>query len=169
VSFLVLGGDQSLVDAIVARLVADGDLVRVLDPNPTRIESIKQQGGFVATGDPTDADLVERAGQGARTAVVVEPVRLTTELLDAFAAARITRIVYAGRDTSNIELISAGSLDHVVLRRRHTPLRRRAEIPSIVAAVVAADDVAGTPRVVIDLSDKEALRRLGGDQTGAPR
>ncbi|MEA2477359.1 MAG: hypothetical protein QOC87_1558 [Actinomycetota bacterium] len=161
-SFLILGSDPPLVDAIVSTLVADGDLVRVVDPDPSRVEAIKQRGGFVASGNPADADLVERAGQGARTAVVVEPAPLTAEVLGALVAARISRIVYVGRDANTIKLISAGTLDHVVLRRRRATLRRTGEISSIVAAVVAADDLAGTPRVVVDLSDKSALEMLLG-------
>ncbi|MFN2594643.1 MAG: hypothetical protein ABR579_07120 [Actinomycetota bacterium] len=161
-SFLVLGGAPDVVDAVVTRLVADGDLVRVVATDEGRTESLRKLGAFVATGDLSDADLVERAAQGARTAVILDPGPVTAKLLDAMLAARISRVIYAGRDRGAIQLIGSRPMDHVILRRSRNPLRRPSELAAIVTAVVAADDLAGTPRTTIDLSNKNALEELRG-------
>lgn len=159
-SFLLVTGDASLQEALVEALVRDGDIVRVIEPDRERAARLKERKAFVAVGDPSDAELIERAGYGARTAVLADPVPVTNELLTAIAAARITRVVYAGRSRDAIDVLASAPLDHVVLKRKRGTLGRDRDLQLVVAAVIAADDVAGNPRVVVDLTKKNDLAQL---------
>ncbi|MDQ3877889.1 MAG: NAD-binding protein [Actinomycetota bacterium] len=157
-SFLIVGEDN-VIEAVVDALVGDHDLVRVVTQDAARAARLKDRGAFVAVGDPADPDLVQRAGQGARTAVLFDDTSITADLIDALSAARISRIVYAGRDADTVELVSHSGLEFVILRRRRRLFGKR-DGEMLVAAIVAADDLAGAPRLTIDLSDDAALGEL---------
>jgi hypothetical protein len=62
-----------------------------------------------------------------------------------------------------VDLLRSQRLDYIFLRvRRNTLLRRSAPIPAAVAeAIDAADDLAGSPRLELDLSDPAGARALG--------
>lgn len=167
-SILLVHPDEELGGAIVERLIEDGDEVRVLVPSEG---SWRTMGAFVATGDAMDADLVERACTNVRTIVFPFTDRKPhTSLLDAvvLAASRAGTdrvIVCTPAPTADlVRLLDASTSSYAVLitgRRGFLP-GRAVDVERVAAAVSAADDIAGEPKLVVDLGTEEGWMQLGG-------
>lgn len=166
-AILVIAGGTDLDESVVDRLLSQGDEVRVLEPTATRRERWEAAGAFLALGEGDDPDLVERAAQNVRTIVILgDQVRLeiVTNVLEAGRNAGVDRLVCCAPKISS-EVRSAvrgGEMDHVLMEAgRSGLLRRRAAAPELVAeAVDAADDLAGEPRLDVDLTDPEQIKLL---------
>ena len=169
-SILIAEPDAEFGPELVRRLVSEGDEVRVLTRDSSDAEGWRSLGAFVAIGDPMDADLVERACQNVRTLVIVAPGRrrstsLLQSLVAAAGAAGTGRIVVCTSDppTEMVEVLETSGLEYVVLnagRRGFLP-RKGPDMPTLAAAVSAADDLAGEPRMVVDLTTDEGLEAVG--------
>ena len=157
----------------MTRLLAAGDEVRVVARPSEEVERWGEWGAHTALGDPGDPDLIERAAQNARSVVTFDDGSGGHEILEAAieggSSAGVERIIICSQGAPGAherKRVSRSSLEHVVLvtgslRRRRFPLRARALTPGQVAvAVDAADDLAGHPRVVLDLREYEAWRAL---------
>ncbi len=158
-SILMLVEDHEVEKVVARRLLDQGDEVRVLLARPELRPAWIELGAHVAVGDPTDDDLIERAGQDARTLVLfgihAGDVSTVTASLKAALAAGIERVILcvAGADDEIRRLVGASASSYVILSygKRLGP---RGE------AVDAADDLAGEPRLEVDLRDDDALQRL---------
>ncbi len=171
-SILLIGLHEELTGALVARLVGEGDEVRVLEDSTESGESWRILGAHIAQGPMWDADLIERAAQNVRTIVVGEhhdhdPV----ELMDAVVtgggfASKEMRIVLVGDDLEApaIGRLRESPLAYVALgagTRRSLLGRRRLPAPDILAEVIdAADDLAGEVRLELDLGDEQSWSEL---------
>ena len=164
-SVLLVGAGGALADALIARLVGEGDEVRVVEDDDRGAARWRALGAFVARGTPDDFDLVERAAQSARTIVVLSPEIPLAPVLQGATAARVDRIVVCGAGArSAAGPLEEAALDHVVLDvpQGSAWRRRRAVAPAALAeAIDAADDLAGSPRLVLDLGHADAWRALG--------
>lgn len=164
---LLVEGDET--EKVVAqRLLAQGDEVRVLLTRTELRGDWIELGAHVAVGDPSDDDLIERAGQDARTIVLfgshAADLATVTAALKAAAAARIERVILcvpeAGEEVRR--LVTGSATSYVILSYgRRLALRARAPAAVVAEAVDAADDLAGDPRLEVDLRDPDALDRLG--------
>jgi uncharacterized protein YbjT (DUF2867 family) len=170
VSVLLIDPDDELGAAIVARLLGEGDEVRVLAAQPG---SWKDRGAFVATGDPLDTDLVERACTNVRTIVFTFTGRsvhlsLLDSALTPAAAAGVDRVIVCvpTPDQGVLRALDASGLSYVAIvtgRRGFLP-KRTIEPTQVAEAVNAADDLVGEPKLVVDLTSEEGLAelKLGG-------
>lgn len=169
-SILIAEPDADLGPELVRTLISEGDEVRVLIRHASDAERWRNLGAFVAIGDPMDADLVARACQNVRTLVIVASGRrrstsLLQALVTAAAAAGTGRIVVCTSDpqTEIVDVLESSGLEYVVLdagRRGFLP-RRGPDMPALAAAVSAADDLAGEPRMVVDLTTDEGWATVG--------
>ena len=167
-SILLIDPDPELGAAIVDRLRSEGDEVRVLSDRPG---DWKDRGAYLASGDPLDADLVERACTNVRTVVFVARERklgmsLLTSALTAAGRAGTDRVVVClpGPDATVVRAVESSGMSYVTLitgRRGFLP-KKTIEPGSLAEAVSAADDLAGEPRLVVDLTTEEGWRQLGG-------
>jgi hypothetical protein len=148
VSVLLAGLDPELVAALTRRLTAQGDQVRVVGSGGEAYP-----GAHVAVGDPGDDDLVERAAQGARTVVAGQRGRAAA--LEGAARAGVDRAVLLDGGADRVPEGMSWVL--LVTRRR---LRRSPAPDDVAEAVDAADDMAGEPRLVADLTTAEGWRAL---------
>jgi hypothetical protein len=167
VAILILAGGTELDTYVVRRLLAQGDEVRVLEKTAARREEWRGLGAFLAVGEADDPDLVERAAQSVRTVVLLEdPARpeVIANVLEAAPKAGVDRVVVCGAaiDAHVREALGAGDLSHVIIETaRPGLLRRKAASPELVAeAVDAADDLAGDPRMNVDLTKPEGRKLL---------
>jgi TrkA-N domain len=146
---------------VIERLVAQGDEVRVVEPDPQQVEPWRNLGARVAQGGAGDADLVERAGQNCRTVVLFDlgddSVPVLEAVLEGIADTTIDRVVLVAvrEEPECLGLLKASELDYVFLRVKQRPLlsRFRPSAPSIAEAVDAADDLAGNPHLELELGD----------------
>ena len=170
-SILLIGLDQELMPGLIRRLIEQGDEVRVLDAAERLSDRWRSLGAHVASGPQWDADLIERAAQNVRTIVVGdqhdrEPAELMEALVEGgVLASPDMRLVVVGdvapkalaslRD-SKLEYVILGSVERRGLlgRKVRVPPERLAEV------VDAADDLAGDPRLELDLGDESAWRKL---------
>jgi hypothetical protein len=156
VSVLLAGLDPALVVAVTRRLLAQGDQVRVV----AQRGAPAYEGAHVATGDAGDDDLVERAAQGSRTIVIgAVPNEVRAAALAGADRARVERAVLLEGGGADVP----ASMSWVVLvtSGRRLLVRRRAPAPAALAeAIDAADDLAGEPRLVVDLTTEEGWRAL---------
>ena len=86
--------------------------------------------------------------------------------LEAVAPTTVDRVVAVatGQGTRCLELLRSQATDYVFLRasRSRFPWSRSSTTPSAIAeAIDAADDLAGDPRLELDLSDRRAADALG--------
>ncbi|MDQ4095623.1 MAG: NAD-binding protein [Actinomycetota bacterium] len=164
-SILLIGLDEERGPAIVRRLLDEGDVVGVIEDDARRSDVWRALGAHVAVGSGRDPDLVERAAQHARSIVVLARGGHDAEVLAAVlqgarlapgGAARIVYVTDESRPEEN-SILEASAFDYVVLRtggRRGFIRRGRAVDPDDLAeAVSAADDLAGEPRLDVDLTD----------------
>ncbi len=167
-SVLVLVGGDDVDEPIVRRLLRQGDDVRVLEATAGRRELWRSLGAHLAVGDAADPDLVERAAQNVRTIVVITP-QVTPEILQAVVTAAplagVDRLVACAPsfEGSASEVVRASALSFVLIASgRPGLLRRRAAAPGrIAAAVDAADDLGGDPRLEVDLTTGRGVADLG--------
>lgn len=167
-AILVVTGGSDLDLDVVARLVGQGDEVRVLEPTSQRRDEWVAAGAFVAVGDAVDPDLIERAAQNARTIVVLAS-RVRSEVVDtvleAAPRAGVDRLVCCAPSIPDpvTAAVRAGPLDHVLITTGAGGLLRRKAAPAalIAEAIDAADDLAGEPRLELDLTEPSQLRLLG--------
>ncbi|MDP9234761.1 MAG: hypothetical protein M3P01_09465 [Actinomycetota bacterium] len=169
-SVLLLSPPQPVGTAVIERLIAQGDEVRVIEADRELAERWKSLGAYVALGASDDPDLIERAARSCRTMVLFDLddaglPRLETAL-GAVARTTVDRVVAVatGRGTRCLDLLRSQAMDHVFLRasRRRTLWSPSSTTPSVIAeAIDAADDLAGNPRLELDLSDRGAADALG--------
>ena len=161
-TIVVLGASGELGAAVVNRLLEAGDDVGVIEPSPERAELWRRAGAHVAPGSSSDADLIERAAQDARTLVVLGADRdVLNAAVEGARFAGVERIVVTWRRSNpeSIALLRASGLDYVVLE---TALRLLgATSPEDVGrAVDAADDLPGRPRLELSLRSTKAWHEL---------
>ena len=169
---LLIGIDEELGTALVRRLRDQDDEVRVLEESRAASEHWRALGAHVASGPEWDADLIERAAQNVRT-IVVGPAhrRAPSTLIDAvitgggYAAPGMRLVVFGPEIDERVrEALRSSVLDYVILKTSGRGIlgRRSKVAPDVLAeAIDAADDVAGSPRLELDLSDPRALEELG--------
>ena len=168
---LLVGPHQDVAGRLIQRLIGQGDDARVIEPDGAAAEGWRSLGAHVAVAAEWDADLIERAATGARTIVLFEGEMLSEELIEetlqgaGFAGADRIVMVTGSLSEQARSLLEGSSLSYVVLQtgiRRLGLIKRRPAVePSRVAeAVDAADDLAGDPRLILDLGDVEAWRAL---------
>jgi hypothetical protein len=178
-ALLLVGAAGALGDAIVSRLLEVGDEVRIVAGSPEDAERWRLSGAHIARGDPKDADLIERAAQNARSIVAFDDGSSSQDVLDAVVEGRMSagveRLIVCcttGTRRSARERVARAPLEHIVLitgtgRRGASLFGTREVSPGDVArAVDAADDVAGHPRLVLDLRRPEAWRVLKLERCG---
>jgi nucleotide-binding universal stress UspA family protein len=170
-SILLVGLAEDLMPPLIRRLTEQGDEVRVLEADETASDRWRSLGAHVASGPQWDADLIERAAQNVRTIVVGDrhdrdPVELMDAVIEGGGlASREMRLVVVGEPQPRaLDALRASKLDFVVLGsagRRGLLGRRPSLAPERLAeAVDAADDLAGGPRLELDLDDEQAWREL---------
>lgn len=164
---MVIAGGTELDEHVVKRLLAQGDEVRVLEATSAREAMWRAAGAFLARGEGDDPDLVERAAQNVRTVVILtRQVRpeVVANVIAAGHNAGVDRLVCCAPALSDEIRVAVRSapLDHVLMDTgRGGLLRRRPAPPELVAeAIDAADDLAGKPRLEIDLTDREQVKLL---------
>ncbi len=151
-----MGASGDLADTTIRRLVDQGDEVRVLDPAGSA--RWKELGAHVARGDHDDSDVIERAGQNARTIVVFEPTPLVlTAVVEGARLAAIERIVVCSGRPVDVEEVRTSGLSYVLLVATS---RRSRKHEAIAEAIDAADDLAGDVRLELDLSRRDAWAAL---------
>jgi hypothetical protein len=170
VSVLLIGFDAELGGALIRRLIAQDDEVRVIEADEHAAARWRSLGAHVATGEITDSDLIERAAEGVRTLVLFEGEAAAMEpIIEGATSARVDRLVLcsSGPREDAMAFIRASHIDYVVLRtevgrRRFWGGRNQALSHEVIAeAIDAADDLAGEPKLDLDLRQPAAWRRLG--------
>ncbi|MGH2774693.1 MAG: hypothetical protein ACRDJT_04570 [Actinomycetota bacterium] len=170
-SILLIGLDEDVMPALIGRLTAQGDEVRVLEADEAASDRWRSLGAHIASGPQWDADLIERAAQNVRTIVVGEhhdrdPVEVMEALVEGggFASPEMRLVVVGEPQPRALDALRESKLDYVVLGsvvRRALLGKSRALSPERLAeAVDAADDLAGSPRLVLDLRYEHAWREL---------
>jgi TrkA-N domain len=168
-SILLIRASGRIGQALARRLVAQGDEVRVIEPAEELVEAWQELGVKVAPGRDDDADLMERAAQNVRTAIVIEddsgPAREVIEhVLTGLGAAGVGRVIVCARkpDEGVLNAVRSSGLDYVALTMGGGLLaRRRVPIEDVAAAIDAADDLAGSPHLELDLTKAESWAALG--------
>lgn len=172
-SVLLIGASGELGEAVITRLARAGDQVEVIEPSAADAAIWRAKGARVAVAETIDTDLVERAGQQARTIVVFgddsdRTIRsVKTVLAAATALKESPRIVVCTTATADgvLDILEASALDYVVLRTskkaRRLLAKGKPHAPEDVAeAIDAADDLGGNPRLEIDLAAAEGWSKL---------
>ena len=164
---VVPDGSGELGRAVVARLLSQGDEVRAIVPAGGE-QTWRELGVHVAVGDPADADLVERAAQSCRTVVLLgkagtDPEVIASVTEAAFAAGVDRLVVCRGPERAPIPPLDDWKAGYVVLEQVTGRWPRAKRVPSevVAQAVDAADDLAGEPRLVVDLNDPGGRAQLG--------
>ena len=162
-SILLVGADGDVGEAVVARLVQQGDEVRVIETDERASDRWRALGAHVARGAADDADLVERAAQNVRTVVVLGEIDVRPVVQGA-AAAGVDRLVLT-RPAGDATDVADCGLDYVVLVVPRTRLVRRRAVAAgaLAEAIDAADDLAGNPKIVVDLGTDRGRSDLGLD------
>lgn len=146
--------------------------MRVVEPDEAAALRWAALGAHVARGSPLDPDLLDRAAHGVRTVVVfLDAGPSGRDLLAAVlgpqgAPPPAFRLVacMASPPAGALDAIERSGVDHVVLlsgARRWYRRRRAAPLGRLVAAIDAADDIAGEPRLVLDLERAQDRAELG--------
>ena len=163
-SVLLVRAYEALRAAISSRLLEQGDEVQAIENDAAAGVRLRELGVHVAKGRDLDSDLVERAAQNVRTIVLIDPeLSMISDVIEAARFARVDRLVLCGSDDGAREAIRCSGLDHVMLRvpARRGIFKKRLDAASVAEAVDAADDLAGNPRLDLDLSQASAWTRLG--------
>ena len=161
-TIVVLGASGELGAAVVNRLLEAGDDVGVIEPSPERAELWRRAGALVAPGSSSDADLIERAAQAARTLVVLgADQEVLNAAVEGARFAGVGRIIVTGPRSKpeSIALLRASGLDYVVLVTGRR-LLGAASPADVGRAVDAADDLPGRPRLELSLRRAESWREL---------
>lgn len=164
-------GRGEVEPAVAQRLIGQGDEVRVMVVDAAERASWVALGAHVAVGDPTDDDLIERAGQSARSLVLFDRHAsdrpTVAAALKAASAAEIERLILCAPEVSveaQAVLEASGSSYVILSYGRRWSLKGRAPVELIAEAVDAADDLSGHPRLATDLRRGEGLGLLGGHE-----
>ena len=175
-SVLLINPIEDLGSALVSRLITEDDEVRVIADHPDAVRKWTRLGAHVARGDALDPDLIERAAQNVRTIVVLQEAKAELPRLVAAAAhggrmaSADMRLVVCSEDHEPgvEEIVQQSGLDYVVLRTGPSAMhfvpfagRRRPRVRALVEAIDAADDLAGNPRLNLDLTTTAGWRSLG--------
>lgn len=163
-SVLLVGGGGSLRVAVSRRLLGQGDEVRAVELDPSEAETLRSLGVHIARGTYLDADLVERAAQNVRTIVVFDPSPESLEpVLEGARYASVDRVVLCGMRIPDLAVtaLRAADLEYVTLTTARKALFKKG-IPdeAVAEAVDAADDLAGHPRLELDLTESMAWSKL---------
>jgi hypothetical protein len=160
---LLVGLPEELATATIYRLIAQGDEVRYLAANARAGEFARKLGAFVAVGSPSDFDLTERATQNVRTVVFGEAASGAEEvegLLFGGKNAGVGRWIYVAPvvDPAITGALRDSGKEFVTFATgRKTLLRGRApSVEKVAEAIDAADDLAGEPKLELDLRDTES-------------
>lgn len=172
-SVLLVGLGEALTEAVAARLLEQGDEVRIVLPDAGERERWRGQGLHVAVGDISDEDFAWRACMNVRTVVAGDRSPVDREIRPLLASilrkAGVGRVVAAGAgepDPLVAGLESEPDLEHVILRYRRRGFLKAKDAVSpehLALAVDAADDLAGGPRLDLDLTHAEAWAELSLD------
>jgi hypothetical protein len=168
-SILLIRANGRIGETLARRLIAQGDEVRVIEPAEELVEAWQELGVKVAPGRDDDTDLIERAAQNVRTTVVVDdeagPARqVIAHVLAGIGAARVGRLILCARkpDERLLDAVRTSGLDYVVLTIGSGLLSRtRVPVEDVAEAIDAADDLAGSPRLELDLTKAESWAALG--------
>ncbi len=155
-SVLLVDPPAGVGQATVRYLIDEGDEVRVLVGDRKETSVWKSLGAYVAAGDPTDQDLVERACQNVRTVVVFSAP--DAAVVSGARTAGVGRLISVTR--RDIEPVD--DLEHVVLviGARGWWSRARCSDDDVAAAISAADDLASIPNRPVYLSESEGREAL---------
>jgi hypothetical protein len=174
VSVLLVGLDAELARTLTRRLISQHDEVRVIATTGDDAEALGNLGAHVARGQTLDADLVERAAQNVRSIVIgsIEP-EIVSEILEGARFARVERVIVCSHHPlgSSADLLREASIQYVVLNyRKPGRFRRRSTQTNdyVALAIDTADDLAGEPRLELDLSSPSAAEALGLDPSSDP-
>ena len=164
-SVLLTGLDDELAAAIAQRLIAQEDEVRIILADGASSETWRVRGVYVATGDLGDEDFVWRACRGVRTVAAGHSVVAGDEGAVFLAGARragVDRFVVVGDVPPAGTVLDKVDVDRIILRSPKRGLLRRTSIAvtDVAAAVDAADDLAGSPRLDLDLSVPDSWAQL---------
>jgi Trk K+ transport system NAD-binding subunit len=145
VSILLVEPARDIATSVVIKLLDQGEEVRIVAIAPEPEWS--DLGAHIARGDGTDADLLERAGQGARTVVLFDPSgEQAAAAVEAATNARIERLVVCSkRMGEEVDVVRTSGLSYVLL------LTGRRARNSAADAIDWADDVAGDVKLEVDL------------------
>jgi Trk K+ transport system NAD-binding subunit len=168
-SILLIRAGGPIGETVARRLRAEGDEVRVVEPAEEPAEAWRELGVKVAPGRDDDADLIERAAQGVRTVVVFDGESgpagdVIEEVVAGIAAAGVERVIVCARrpDQMVVDAVRTSGLDYVVLTvGRGLLSRKRVSDEDVAEAIDAADDLAGSPRLELDLTTRESWAALG--------
>ncbi len=141
---------------LVGRLVGQSDQVRVID-EADEGEPWRRMGAHLALGDPSDLGLVATAALGCRTIVAFTQAHLI-QAAAAAQAAGVERVVAVLESAPPAHERAAWGVDHVILMspavKRRWGVKGRGFSPEVLAeAIDAADDIAGHPRLTLDLKE----------------
>jgi hypothetical protein len=174
VSVLLVGLDAELARTLTRRLISQDDEVRVIATPGDDAEALRSLGAHVARGQTLDADLVERAAQNVRSIVVgeVDPETMS-EILEGARFARVERVILCSEDPqrSSVELLREASIQYVVLNYRKPGRFRRRDTHTddyVALAIDTADDLAGEPRLELNLRSPSAAEALGLEPNSGP-
>ena len=164
-SVLLTGLDDDLAAAVAQRLIAQADEVRIILADEASKETWRARGVYVAMGDLADEDFVWRACGGVRTVVAEHSVVAGDAGAVFLAGARragVDRVVVVGDVPSGDSALDEVDVDRIILRLPKKGLLRRTSIDviDVAAAVDAADDLAGSPRLDLDLSVPDSWAQL---------
>lgn len=170
-SILLIGLDEEVMPALIGRLTAQGDEVRVLEADDAASDLWRSMGAHIASGPRWDADLIERAAQNVRTIVVGEhhdrdPGELMGALVEGggFASSAMRLVVVGQLPPPALSALTESKLEYVILSSAGGSglFGRKARLTpeKLAEAVDAADDLAGERRLELDLSDEGAWREL---------
>jgi hypothetical protein len=170
-SLLLIGLPETFAVKLVQRLREEQDEVRLLLPEGSDAERWKKLGAYVATGDPGDADLIERAATNVRTIVIGEgavalPMEAYAELLSGARNAGVGRFVICQTQPAAeiVTALKAAEVEFVVLTTARKPrigkAKTRIPISKLSEAVDAADDIAGRIQAELDLTIPKAWKVL---------
>ena len=166
-SVLLAGIDEHLARAIAARLIAQSDEVRIVLDSSRERDAWRERGVYVAVGDAEDEDFVWRAAGGVRT--VVAGAERLAGVAGAVLVAGAKRagtgrfIVLTKGDPPRLpEGLLEEDADLIVLRLPKKRLLQRELLApeSVAEAVDAADDLAGSPHLDLDLGQPDAWGEL---------
>ena len=173
-SVLLVGLDANLARTLTRRLISQDDEVRVIATPGHDADALRSLGAHVARGQRLDADLVERAAQNVRSIVVGAVEReAMSEILEGARFARVERIIVCSDDPhgSSVDLLREASIQYVVLNYRKPGRFRRRDTHTddyVALAIDTADDLAGEPRLELNLSSPSAVEALGLDPSSGP-
>ncbi|MBA2273927.1 MAG: hypothetical protein H0W21_08515 [Actinobacteria bacterium] len=163
-SVLLVRPSKQIGSAVIGLLTSQGDTVRVIDADASLAARWKELGAYVAVGSEADADLVERAAQDVRTIVLFEDAQTSIgAVLEGAEMAGVERLVVCAPKPADHVLtrMRASQMDHVVLKVGSGLWGRARRVSGTAAAIDAADDLGGHPRLELDLEDATDRRSLG--------